>query len=271
MRILLDPCPESWGHLKALIINILANTVGNWQFGAAFGVATVFPAASHLKLRLHPVMAKRVLWEMLPRDDSAYGGIRGVPGMRVEQQNGRIVLRDLLSQARVLITQPIDPISMMHRLAPTEQPLWLDDGMHLQDEEAKDRASWSAEGKSKRSIAQAASRDWLLSRMLRRPVLVNRTCREHGWANTYTHGDVDLVIEWCCDDTPDALACHLRDSGVTAWPDDPRLGPYREPPRLSGLETLWLGETEVVLRRGYCSGDSPDSALRAAEKLEWYR
>src|ERR1022692_691243 len=106
---------------EALLVNILANALSDWQLGAAFGVADVFPAISHLTLRLHPVMANRVLWELLPRYDSEYGGIRGVSGMRMERQHGKIVLLDLLSQARVLVAQDADPRSMMHKLIPPEQ------------------------------------------------------------------------------------------------------------------------------------------------------
>jgi hypothetical protein len=255
---------------EALIVSVLADALSGFQIGAAFGVVGICPDASYPSLRLHPAMASRVLWEMLPRYDDVYGGVRGVPGMRPEQRNGKIVLRDLLSEASVAISQPLDPRSMMHKLVPHEQPLWLEAGSGLHDSEAGDRAYRAIEGKSRRSRAQAAGRDWVLSRMLRRPGLVNRTCREHGWANTYTHGYDDLVIEWCCSENPGALARRLRMSGVTAWPRDPLLG---EPePEAPGPDTdLKLAGTQVVLRRGGCSGDSPRLSGRIAGRTEWYR
>lgn len=240
---------------EALIVNILANALSDRQLGAAFGIASVFPAPGHITIRLHPGMASRVLWELLPRYDAAYGGVRGVPAMRMERWAGRIILRDLLSKARVDVIHPGDPRSMMHMLISPEQPLWLEGSTSLHNSEAEDRAYWAAE-QGALSLAKAAGRDWLLSRMLRRPCLVNRTCRQHGWANTYTHVYEDLVIEWCCDDTPAELAHHLQRTGVTDWPDDPRLGVHRAPePGAQG--TLRLGDARVIFRRGYCSGDSP--------------
>ncbi len=255
---------------EALIVNVLANALSDRQVGAAFGIAGVFPAPDYVTVRLHPVMASRVLWELLPRYDSAYGGIRGVPGMRMERRDGRIVLRDLLSQARVHVVRPGDPRSMMHTLIPPEQPLWTDGNRRLHDDETQDRAYWAAERGRLVSPEQAAGRDWLLSRMLRRPHLVNTTCRAHGWANTYTHGDEDLVVEYCCDDAPADLARRLRDSGMTAWPDDPRLGP-RQAPEPGDQGSLLLGDARVILRRGYCSGITSRHAVRVANRTEWYR
>jgi hypothetical protein len=134
---------------EALIVNVLANAFKDRQLGAAFGIAGVFPATSHLTLRLHPVMARRALWELLPRYDSDYGGVRGVPGMRIKRQASRLVLRDLLSQARVLVVQAADPWSMLHNLIPPERPLWLDGNRGLLDSEAEDRVAWAADGTSR--------------------------------------------------------------------------------------------------------------------------
>lgn len=258
---------------EALIVNVLANVLKDRQVGAAFGVVGVFPAACHVTLRLHPIMAGRVLWELLPRYDSAYGGVHGVPGMRIERRRNNIVLRDLLTQARVLIAQPADSWSMMRKLFRSERPLWID-CKSPHESEIEDRTWWAAKATGILTPGQAAGRDWLLSRMLRRPVLINKTCRKHGWANTYTHEYEDLVIEWCCDDTPAALARQLRDAGLTAWPDDPqvdepRLG-KRHPSFQNDPGVLWLGNAEVNLRRGHCSGDSPVRAMRDVERREWY-
>jgi hypothetical protein len=263
-----DASTANQRRFEAQIVSVLANALRDRQLGAAFGVARVFPAARSPVLCMHPEMANRVLWELLPRWDSGYGGIRGVPGMRMQQQDGKITLRDLLSQSRVLVTGPADPRSMMHKLTPLEQPLWLDGKKGLHHSEAEDRASFAASARLRPE--KSAGQDWLLSRMLRRPALVNRTCARHGLANTYTHADDDLVIEWCCDHPPAELAGQLRDSGVTAWPDDPRLGPRRpSPPGDPG--TLWLCGTGVTLRRGYCSGDSTDLAGRVKTRRDWYR
>lgn len=155
---------------------------------------------------------------------------------------------------------------MMHKLYPSEQPLWLDANRGLREDEAEDRAYWAGE-RGVLMIPEAAGRDWLLSRMLRRPHLVNRTCRAHGWANTYTHDYSDLVIEYCCDDE---LVHRLQDAGATTWPDDPRLAPYRDPePGNRGC--LLLGDARIIHRRGYCSGNDSFLAMKIADKTEWYR
>lgn len=215
--------------LEALIVNVLANALKDRQLGAVLGVVAVLPAPKGAMLRMHPDMADRVLWELLPRYDSEYGGIRGVPGVRVSWGADRVVLRDLLSSARVFVAPSADPRSMMLKLIPPEQPLWLDGKTELHPSEVKDRGWWAEEGKSGKILSQAAGRDWLLSRVLRRPLLINRTGREHGWANTYTHLYEDLVIEWCCADPAEDVAGQLQLAGLTAWPDDPALGPPHPP------------------------------------------
>lgn len=253
---------------EALVVNVLANAFTNRQVGAALGIDRVFPTATHVTLGPHTAMARRVLWELLPRYDSYYGGVRGVPGLRIEQQPGRVVLLDLLSQARVFVVPAIDPRSLLHNLVPFEQPLWLSSNAELHCSEARDRTYWSADGTS-RQIREKAARDWLLCRILRRPVLINKTCREHGWANIYTHGYEDLVIEWCCGDTQADLARQFRHAGTFVWPGDPDLGPCR-PPSTSGPEVLWLGHSRVTLRRSRnCSG--PSFFVRTSVSTEWYR
>lgn len=253
--------------LEALIVNVLANALRDRQLGAVLGVDAVLPAPKGATLRMHPAMADRVLWELLPRYDSEYGGIRGVPGLRVAWEASRIVLRDLLSPARVLVAPPADPRSMMHKLIPPEQPLWLDGNTRLHPDEPEERSHWTQFRTLRPTLV--AARDWLLSRMLRRPLLINTTGREHGWANTYTHLYEDLVIEWCCADSPEDVAGQLQQAGLTAWPDDPTLGPPG-PPREGHLGMLWLGDAYITLRRiRGCT--TPPPTVRFRDRTEWYR
>jgi hypothetical protein len=71
-------------------------------------------------------------------------------------------------------------------------------------------------------VADAAARDWLMSRVLRRVALVNRGASPHGFANTYSHVD-DLVVESCCGTNPAEIRTLMRQSGMWAPPDDPYL------------------------------------------------
>lgn len=94
-----DAATADQRSFEALIVNVLANALRDRQLGAALGTHSVYPGTSHPTLRLHPDMARRVLWELLPRFDADYGGIRGVPGMRMTWQGRKIVLHDLLTDA----------------------------------------------------------------------------------------------------------------------------------------------------------------------------
>ena len=254
---------------EALIAHVLANALRERQLGATLGVAAAFPGTDHITLRLHQAMASRVLWELLPRFDSEYACIRGVPAVRMEHKADRIILRDLLSQARVYVVLATDPRAMMHRLLPSERPLWTDGHTKLSEAEAAARASWTPAG-TFRQYGQKTARDWLLSRVLRRPVLINRACRMHGWANTYTDEYEDLVIQSCCDEAPTALARQFRQSGVTTWPGIHLVAPGERVP-VDGPAILRLGYARIILRRGDCARVSPLHALRISTRQEWYR
>jgi hypothetical protein len=258
---------------EALMVHVMANALSERQLGAAFGFASAFPGTNHITLVLHTEMAGRVLWELLPRLDTEYACVRGVPGMRVELRTDRIVLHDLLSHACVHLARSAYPRAMMHNLLPLERPLWTAGNTGLSEAEAAARASWAL-AETSREIWHKTARDWLLSRMLRRPVLANMTCNRHGWASTYADDREDLAIEWCCEESPAALARRFRNAGVIARPDDPLLGPLR-PSRLlppgGPIQEVRLGHAKVTFRHGDCSRVSPIQGLRISARGEWYR
>ena len=268
------PVPDantvSQRSFEALIVNILANALRDRQLdGAALGIVAIVPTASSPRLYLHPGMANRVLWELLPRYDTDGAGVHGVPGMRLDQDAGKIVLRDQMSDAHVYVARPADPKSLLPKRLPSEQPLWLNSSADLHRDETKQRAFWSGDG---RAIGwpKPAGRDWLMSRMLRRPALVNKSTGKHEWVNSYTHASEDLVLEWCCGPTPSDLAGQFRRSGLTSWPDDPQLGPPRVPPD-DDPGTLWLGERWVTLRlMSKYVAPSSDIAAAFPAPEEWY-
>jgi len=94
---------------EALVVHVMANALSDRQLGAAFGIVSAFPGTGRITLVLHTEMAGRVLWELLPRLDTEHACVRGVPGMRMELRTDKIVLHDLLSQARVYVVRSADP------------------------------------------------------------------------------------------------------------------------------------------------------------------
>lgn len=87
--------------------------------------------------------------------------------------------------------------------------MWKQAPGNLTHDEGQNAEKWV----SSRGIRDLQVRGVLLSRILRRPRLVNRTAEPHGFANCYTHHSGDLVIEWCCGDTAKALCANLLSHG----------------------------------------------------------
>ena len=272
-----DPVPDAstadQRSFEALLVHVAANALSERQLGAAFGFVSAFPGMDHITLVPHTRMAGRVLWELLPRLDTEHACVRGVPGMRMEWRKDRIVLRDLLSQARVHLVRSVDPGAIADYLLPFERQLWAAGNAELSEVEAEARAYWALANTSQEMWHKTA-RDWLLSRMLRRPALINMTCGQHGWASTYSGDREALTIKWCCDESPATLARRFRDSGVGTRPEDPLLGPLR-PSRLlppnGPIKDVGLGHARVTLIRSSCSPVPPDQGLHNSASGEWYR
>lgn len=171
--------------------------------GATLGITRVDLHADRPICFVHPLMAGRVLWALLPEYDEAEGDLRGVPGARPKRARGHLVLTDLFSDAAIELRRddernPSLPPPRSHADEPRD---WQHGSAHdfeLQEREDREAATNYSLGRPARPEAFAA-RDRLLSRLLRRPLILNRCAsKAHGAVNTYTHGG-DLVIEWCCD------------------------------------------------------------------------
>jgi hypothetical protein len=134
-------------------------------------------------------MADSVIYELLPRFGKYDGGIRGVPGLRSRRRQGQLVLRDSFGPAHLIASRADG--KPLHLPAPRdgETRLWKARG-RLSREEKREAGEW---GTSIPHIVDAPVRDVLLSRILRRPALVNRAAQPHGFANCYTHHEGDLV------------------------------------------------------------------------------
>ncbi|MEV4436853.1 hypothetical protein [Streptomyces sp. NPDC049585] len=238
-----SPVPDaSASHqrrLEAHITHVLADGFQDRQLnGALFGVREVRATAQHLELVLESAMADEVVHELLPRFDEHYGGIRGVAGLRVQLSSRAIVLGDALSSARIAVTRT-DGQAWRLPTARDGETL-LGDTRGLSPEERLEADEWA---ESIPSFADVPLRDLLLSRLLRRPALVNRAAEPHGFANCYTHHSGDLVIEWCCGDTVEALCATLLAHGFIDGV------PPSDAVELASPQSILLGGDIVILRR----------------------
>jgi hypothetical protein len=240
-----QPVPDALSpdqrRFEAMIALVLAEALRDRQLdGALLGFHRVEPAPDGISLYPHPAMANRVISELLPRlDDEYYGDLRGVPGLRARWRQGVIVLYDLTTSAQVHVIWPGRPTSIAAALEPPSRALWRHD--RLDTEEAADRARWTGEAyKNPRRplAAEAAARDWLLSRVLRRVAMVNRGASRHGFANTYSHHRDDLIVESCCGTDPAEIKRLLCQSGIAASPEDPLIEALETPPALRGEISL---------------------------------
>ncbi|MEU2439822.1 hypothetical protein ABZ595_27115 [Streptomyces rubradiris] len=247
-----QPVPDAGSaaqrRFEAMLAHTLAESLRDNQLdGAVLGVQGVHPDSELPTLHLHPVMAHRVVTELLPRFDAAFGGIRGVPGLRLEYIDGRWLFVDVSSSAAILLGHE-DP-DWRPRLPGRQRgwtDIWRDAPARLSKIERQELAEWD-EGRA--AWPRPDARDLLFSRVLRRPLLVNSAGQSHGWANTYSHFTHDIVFEWCCGAPAIEVATALRKSGITAPMDgvDVQPGPDQEP----HPERIDMGEASIVLRRLY--------------------
>ncbi|MFB0625953.1 hypothetical protein [Streptomyces sp. AB3(2024)] len=209
--------------------------------GAVFGVVAAVPSADGLALRLHERMARGVVTELLPRLDEEYGGLRGVPGLRVTSDTEGLTLRDAVGGGTIRLRgvpsswrlpDDGDGLRYVGRIAGgAPHPAELEE-LHL----------WT---RTAMAGPDPASRDHLLSRLLRRPALVNRTGNAHGWVNSYRHQYQDLVLEWCCAPGAPEMEQLLRCSGLA----EPQAGGHPEPGGPAARPgVIRLGGAEVTVR-----------------------
>ncbi|GHE64416.1 hypothetical protein [Streptomyces capitiformicae] len=227
-------------RLEAHLAHVLASGFKDRQLnGALLGVREAKPDAQGLHLTLESEMADEFLRELLPRFDHFYGGVRGVPGLRVRGSNERVVLHDALSAAQVTVTRTDHSRMRLPSARDGEVLLWQRAPGGLSREEGQEAEEWVDSGGS----ADLRVRDLLLSRILRCPGVVNRTAEPHGFANCYTHHSGDLVIEWCCGDTMETLCANLLAHGIADGL------PRRQAIELLSRHSAHLGDRTVILNR----------------------
>ncbi|KOG60779.1 hypothetical protein ADK76_14960 [Streptomyces griseoflavus] len=230
--------------LEAHMVHVLASCFQDRQLnGALLGVRGAEPESQSVKLTLEPDMADEVLRELLPRFDHFYGGVRGVAGLRVRGDERQLILHDAAGSAHVTVTRADGGPIRLPSARDGEVLLWKRVPGGLSRDERQEAEEW----KDSRGIEDLWVRDLLLSRILRLPRLVNRAAEPHGFANCYTHHAGDLVIEWCCGDTTEALCAVLLANGFT---DDV---PRAKTIELLSRHSAHFGDRTVILNRhGSC-------------------
>ncbi|MFD7030653.1 hypothetical protein ACFWAR_21720 [Streptomyces sp. NPDC059917] len=201
-------------------------------YGALLGITAVRPTASGLGIELDPRTSHQVFAALMPMFDAASGALDGVPGLRRDHRgDGGLHLRCAAGGGaiRLLPSAPAwqRPLSRAGAIALGygDTPLHGVERARLDD---WDRGT--------------AARDRLLSRVLRRPRVLNAVGAAHGRANTYGHGRSDLVIEWDADPGIAAVERGLRRSGLAA----PAPGAGPPDPPAAGI--ISLGGARLVLR-----------------------
>ncbi|MFG2297343.1 hypothetical protein [Streptomyces sp. NPDC048603] len=209
--------------------------------GAVMGFTRSLPTPDGLVLQVHTPMAERLLAELMPRVDVYYGGLRGVPGLRVRSSPRGCLLRDLAGGGEILLhgvgrspRLPVDTQGVRYVGRRSRR--------RLHALEVAELADWTG------SLAgdDPVSRDRLLSRLLRRPRLVNLAAEAHGWANSYCHQYQDMVLEWCCGQDASVVKDKLLRSGLDAPPDSL---PSAEAPVGLHPGTIALGGARIYVRR----------------------
>jgi hypothetical protein len=231
-------------RLEAHIAHVLASGFKDRQLnGALLGVRGARPESQSVKLTLESDMADEVVRELLPRFDHFYGGVRGVAGLRVRGSERQLNLHDAASSAHVTVMRADGGPIRLPSARDGEVLLWKRVPGGLSRDERQEAEEW----KDSRGIEDLRVRDLLLSRILRLPGLVNRTAEPHGFANCYTHHPGDLVIEWCCGDSVEALCAALLAHGFAD--DVPRANAIE----LISRHSAHLGDRTVILNRhGSC-------------------
>ena len=224
--------------------HVLASRFQDRQLnGALLGVREAEPDGQSVKLTLDSEMADEVLRELLPRFDQFYGGVRGVAGLRARGNERRVNLHDADGSAHVTVTRADGGPIRLPSARNGEVLMWKHVPGGLSRDEREEAEEWT----DSRGIKDLRVRDVLLSRILRCPGLVNRVAAPHGFANCYTHHSGDLVMEWCCGDTVEALCAHLLGHGFA---DGVPPGKAIE---LISRHSAHLGDRTVILNRhGSC-------------------
>ncbi|WBB63500.1 hypothetical protein O7599_13670 [Streptomyces sp. WMMC500] len=238
-----DAADRSQRQFEARVAHCLADAFQDRQLnGALLGVTEAHSTDRGLTIHLEPEMSREVLRAVLPRMDEEYGGLRGVPALRISWGGQHVALYDTLSPAHIKLSHGERAFdTLLPNAHNGEHLLWRSNPRKATKDERNEWLEWDTWFLSQ---GQRETRDLLFSRILRRPTLVNRAAAPHGLANCYTHHPGDLVIEWCCGDTTETLcAVLLAHNFVDGLP------PEKSVELFPSLASVQFGDSTVILRR----------------------
>lgn len=229
-----DAVTAAQRQFEALTCHTLAPLTRDKQKGGALlGVTDVRPRPNGLHMKLQPDMQRHLIRELLPTL-GVDGTVHGVPGLRCALTHKGLALRNAAGSAEILIASWVGPApraTVQDHRSPISGAITEPESDKIRDWLGP--ASWKAD---------AVSRDALFSRLFRRPRLLNAAGDAHGLADTHSHHNYDLVVDYCCGPTALALAQTLIRSGIT--------GAAHHRPDVGGYEVrVTLGRAQLVLRR----------------------
>jgi hypothetical protein len=103
--------------------------------------------------------------------------------------------------------------------------------------------------------------------------LVNRGASPHGFANTYSHHNDDLIVESCCGTDPAQIKTLLCQSKMAVPPEDPLLEALDAPRQHAGEISLGghAGVTFRCLHDDECALEPGRADAHIDEqRREWY-
>ena len=243
---------------EARIAHEIATLLCDMQLdGAVMGVDVAIPSPHGLELQLHPLMAKRVL-AVLQGKEAPESGRLGVPGLRPKWIGKTLVLRDSFSDACVHVTG-----------LPRQARFWTEHQGKVSKDETRMRSDWASAVRGER----VDSREWILSRLLRRPKLLRAIGGHYGQVNSYSHGWEDLILEWCCGPEPKDIVRQFDRSGLSFYPIEPLYEFSRWFPDGTPDE-IRLADSQLIFRRYHrkkCPADPARSSRVRELLIEDYR
>ncbi|MEE1789107.1 hypothetical protein PUR71_40325 [Streptomyces sp. SP17BM10] len=204
-------------HLEAVVVYAFATALSsrNVTF-AVFGVVASSIAEDGLTLRLDPSVGTDLVTRLLLYRDVGEFAVRASP------VHGGITMCGRSGPERITFVND------------DGTPLVFDPERLLPSETARVHDYPGGPG----------PHELLLSRILRRPALLNQTAALHGTVRCHARSTAALVIEWCCGDTFEALFATLLAHGVADGL------PSGRPAEFFGAEGVaFLGDRMLELKR----------------------
>jgi hypothetical protein len=237
--------------------------------GFPWGIESVRAETSGIDIFPAPDASEQVLGALVPYHDRAYGGIRGASGVRVNTtSDGWWILRDSKTAASVRVAASAttglrrggNDISPRTRHFITAPRLTTEERRDLQHPHHLARSS---------PDGWLEHRDVLGSRLLRRPKLIQLLAEEHGFVNIYSHAGKDVVLEWCCGYSSDAISFACQKAGLISTLAGELLPGTMINRRSEYSTTMQVGHARLYLRHNTWACPRESGTGTASESLRY--